>query len=180
MAEKQAWAIAESQDQWTLVAINPSLVMGPGVSHNITSQSRNIVQQMGNGTMKMGVPDWGFGVVDVRDVAHAHMAGAYHPHAKGRYIVSSHNSSLLDMAKQLLPRFGDKYPIPQRIIPKYLIWLIGPMLMPGATRRFISRNIGYPWRGDNRKSIKELGMTYRPLSESMNDFFQQLVDSGQV
>ena len=31
---------------------------------------------------------------------------------------------------------------------------------------------------DNGKSIRELGVTYRPLEESMNDMFQQLIDRG--
>ena len=36
------------------------------------------------------------------------------------------------------------------------------------------------WKGDNSKSIQELGMQYRPMRESMQDFFQQMIDSGLV
>jgi hypothetical protein len=31
---------------------------------------------------------------------------------------------------------------------------------------------------NNSKSQRELGVSYRPLSETMNDFFQQLVDEA--
>jgi len=43
-----------------------------------------------------------------------------------------------------------------------------------------SYNVNYPWRADNSKSIRELGMRYRSLDESMIDFFQQMVEVGIV
>jgi dihydroflavonol-4-reductase len=46
------------------------------------------------------------------------------------------------------------------------------------TRRAVRLNVGLPWKGDNSKSVRELGMSYRPLEETVVDFFQQLVDSG--
>lgn len=178
-AEKEAWRIAKTQDQWDLVVINPSLVMGPGLNPNASSESFNMIRQMGDGTLKAGVPDWGFGVVDVRDLADAHLAGAYTPSAQGRHIVSGHNTSFPEKAEQLVPRFGDDYPIPRKVLPKWLVWLVGPMTSPGMTRKVVSRNIGLPWKGDNSKSIRELGVSYRPLQETMIDFFQQMIDSGQ-
>ncbi len=177
-AEKEAWSIADAQSQWDMITINPSLIMGPALNPKGTSESLNFIRQMGDGKMKGGVPDWGFGVVDVRDVAKAHIAAAYTPEAKGRYITSGQNTSLPEMAKLLLPRFGDKYPIPRKTLPKFLVWLVGPIMDSSMTRKFISKNIGHPWIGDNLKSVRELGMQYRSLSETMNDFFQQMVDEG--
>ena len=179
LAEKEAWKIAQSQNEWDLVTINPSLVMGPGLNPKGTSESFNFIRQMGDGTMKDGVPDWWFGVVDVRDVAKAHMAAAYIKEAQGRYITSAHNTNLAEMAKMLLPRFGDKYPIPRKTVPKFLISLVSIFKDTGLSRQFISQNFGYPWYACNLKSVEQLGMQYRPLSESMNDFFQQMIDTKQ-
>ena len=69
MAEKEAWKMQNQQQRWDLVVINPSLVMGPGISPEITSESFKIIKQLGDGTMKMGAPDYEIGLVDVRDVA---------------------------------------------------------------------------------------------------------------
>ncbi|PLW67873.1 NAD-dependent epimerase/dehydratase family protein [Pseudohalioglobus lutimaris] len=178
-AEKEAWKIAGSQSQWELVTINPSLVMGPGLNPNATSESFNMIMQMGDGSQKRGTPDAGVGVVDVRDLAEAHVGAAYTPGATGRYIISAHDTTLLEMAATLLPKYGNDYPIPRRLLPKWLIWLVAPMVAPGITRKIVSRNFGYPWRGDSSRSVLELGVTYRPLAETMNDFFQQMVDSGR-
>lgn len=178
-AEKEAWRIANGQSQWQLVTINPSLVMGPGLNPDATSESFNMMMQMGDGSQKIGAPRVGIGVVDVRDLAEAHLAVAYTPAATGRHIISGHDTSLLEMAATLLPKYGSDYPIPRRVLPKWLIWLVAPMVAPGTSRRIVSRNFGYPWRGDNSKSVRELGMTYRPLADTMNDFFQQMVDNGR-
>ncbi|MFY0751832.1 NAD-dependent epimerase/dehydratase family protein [Pseudomonas sp. NFX5] len=180
LAEKEAWSIAKKQDRWHLVTINPSLVIGPGVNPNGTSESFNLIRQMGDGTLKMGVPDIGFGVVDVRDLAEAHFRGGFVPEAKGRFIVSGHNTSFLKMAETLLERYGARYPIPRRKLPKWLVWTVGPLMNKGLTRKMISLNVDLPWRADNRRSREILGVSYRPMQDSMNDFFAQLIESGRI
>jgi dihydroflavonol-4-reductase len=39
LAEREAWKIAEAQDRWRLVVVNPSLVVGPGINPFATSES---------------------------------------------------------------------------------------------------------------------------------------------
>ena len=179
VVEREAWVIAKSQDRWKLVVINPSLVVGPGINPNATSESFRILKQFGDGTMKSGVPRWGMGVVDVRDVAQAHLAAAFIKSAEGRHIVNGSNSDFFEMAQCLVEKYGEDYPIPRKTVPKWLIWLIGPMINKAMTRKAVSRNVDVPFRADNSKSMRELGVTYRPLKESMEEMFQQFVDSGQ-
>lgn len=179
VAEKEAWRIAGAQSRWDLVVVNPSLVMGPGISPFGTSESFNLIRQLGNGRMAVGVPDVGIGVVDVRDLAEAHLRAAYMPDANGRNIISAHNTSLPGIARALLPRFA-AWPVPRRIVPKWLVWLVGPLADKGTTRRYVARNVGFRWKADHGKSVRELGMTYRPLEVSVQDMFQQMIDSGQL
>jgi len=179
VAEREAWKIAQSQSAWDLVVVNPSLVIGPGVTPHGTSESFNIVRQMGDGTMKAGVPDLGLGAVDVRDLAEAHLRAAYLPKAAGRHIISAHNTSLLGIAKALLPKFG-AYPVPRRNLPKWLVWLVAPIVDKATTRKFVARNVGYAWSADSSKSTRELGMVYRPLENSISEMFQQMIDNGLI
>ena len=178
VAEQEAWKIAEAQDQWDLVVINPSLVIGPGIKPKATSESFSIMKQMGDGTMKMGAPRMGLGVVDVRDLADAHLAAAFTPEANGRHIVSGTNTTLLDLGMSLLPKYGNDYPIPRKALPKWMVWVIGPMLNKNLTRKSVTLNVNHPWRADNSKSRRELGVTYRPMRESAEEMFQQLIDAG--
>ena len=180
LAEKEAWEINKAQSRWDLVVINPTLVIGPGINPHATSESFNLIRQIGDGTLKSGAPRWGVGVVDVRDLAEAHYRAGFTPQAKGRHIISGHNTDMFAMSQTLLEKYGEEYPIPRRVLPKWLLWLIGPMADRAMTRKIIARNIDLPWIGDNSKGVRELGMSYRPLKKSMNDFFQQMVESGTV
>ena len=60
------------------------------------------------------------------------------------------------------------------------IWLVAPMVNKAMTRKWISRNVNLPWIGDNSKGVRELEMRYRPMKESMIEFFQQMIDSDQL
>ena len=180
LAEREAWEIADAQDRWDLVTINPSLVLGPATNPHGTSESFNLMKQFGDGTLKVGVPRWGLGVVDVRDVAEAHYNAAFTKAARGRYIVSGHNTDFVELAALLREAFGDAFPFPKRTMPRWLVWLAGPFVNKLMTRTVVGRNVGLPWRADNGKGRRELGLTYRPLRESLVEFFQQLVDAGVV
>jgi dihydroflavonol-4-reductase len=65
-------------------------------------------------------------------------------------------------------------------LPKWLVWLVGPIMDKSMTRKMIARNVDLPWHADNGKSVRELGMSYRPVKETINDFFQQMIDSGYL
>jgi len=177
LAEQKAWEINKGQDRWDLVTINPSFVLGPAMNANgATSESISLLKQMGDGTMKSGVPNLGIGVVDVRDVAEAHYAAGFTPEAKGRHITSAHNTTFLRLAQALDPKFGSKYPIPKKALPKWLLSIVGPMINKSITRQFIKNNVNVPFKADNSKVQQELGITFRPINEMMEDAFQSLID----
>lgn len=181
LAEQKAWEINEKQDRWDLVTINPSLVMGPALNAGaVTSESYNILKQMGDGTMKMGIPKMGIGLVDVRDVAEAHFRAGFNPVAKGRYITSAHNTNLFEMAQTLLPKFGNDYPLPKKALPKWLLILIGPLANKAFSRKFIRNNVNIDWKADNSKIKKDLNIEFRPMKETMEDSFKVLIDKGLV
>lgn len=177
LAEREAWKIAEAQSQWRLVVVNPSLVMGPGIKIHASSESFNLMKQMGDGTFKSGTPDLRLGVVDVRDLADAHVRAGFVAEAEGRHIICGHCTSMPEMANALKPTYAN-YPLPNRVIPKFLLWVIGPFVNASLTRKFVSRNLGYPWKADTSKSREALGVSYRPLAETMTDFMAQLIEAG--
>jgi dihydroflavonol-4-reductase len=179
-AEKAAWEMAEAQDRWKLVTINPSLIIGPGTAQSQTSESFNLVKQAGDGTFKMGVPKMEIGMVDVRDVAEAHLRAGFLESAEGRHIVSNETHDFLYICQVLRKKFGDKYPFAKGYLPKWLVWLIGPMANKSLTREMVAKNINHPWAADNSKSKKQLGLTYHPLEPALEMMFQQLLDNGTV
>lgn len=176
VAEKEAWEIQKKQSRWDLVTINPGLVLGPSLTRASASTSLVFIKQLANGTMFPGAPDLWMGVVDVRDVAQAHIKAGFTPAAKGRYITNGANSNALEMGRILRGRFGGGFKFPLFTAPKALVWLIAPMA--GLTRKFVTLNVGYRIGFDNARSRRELGMNYRPLEQTLCDHFQQVLDDG--
>lgn len=177
LAEKTAWDMMKQQDRWDVVTVNPCFVMGPALNAKGTSESLNILKQLGDGTMKAGVPKMGTGIVDIRDLAEAHYKAGFTPAAKGRYIAAGHNTNFLDMALSLQDKFGKDFPLPKRALPKWLLMIVGPMANKLFSRKFIKNNVNIEWKADNSKIKKELGISFRPLQTTMEDAFLVLVDN---
>jgi nucleoside-diphosphate-sugar epimerase len=97
MAEMAAWQIAGSQTQWSMVTINPSLVMGPGLKCHATSVCNKLVVQIGGGELAAAISKTASGIVDVRDVAYAHIAAAYQEGVTGRFVVSGHHTDFVQL-----------------------------------------------------------------------------------
>lgn len=176
VAEKEAWKIAGEQEQWDLVVINPGWILGPSLSKRVDSASIKTMIQFADGTYKMGVPELWNGMVDVRDVAKAHIKAGFTPEANGRHILVSEDATLLDLGKILRKNFGDQYPFPTKEPPKPLFWLISPMF--GFTRKWVTKNVGCKISFDNSYSKENLGITYIPLEQTVKDHFQQILDDG--
>lgn len=176
-AEKEAWKIANAQDRWELVTINPSFVLGPGINPHATSESFSIMKQFANGDMRMGTPEFNIGCIDVRDLAEAHFRAGTYPEASGRYIISGTNSGFREIAG-FIKETHPNYKISPKKLPKFMLWLMAPSV--GMTRKEVSRNVGFPWKANNSKSKNDLKMNYRPIKDTVVEFFDQLVDEGVV
>lgn len=180
LAEKEAWKIQADQDRWQLVCINPSMVAGPALTRYSRSTSIDTLCSLGSGKMWPGVPDMRMGWVDVRDVARAHIEAAFRPDAEGRHIISNGEPSLLDIAKILRQRFGNRYRFPLFVLPKFIVKWFGRFMDSSVTPRFVEQNVGHPLQFDNQRSRDRLGIEYLPLEQTFVEHFQQLIDDGLV
>lgn len=179
LAEKAAWEIAEAQSRWKLVVINPALITGPGLGSAPTSEVFAIIKQLTDGSAKTGVPHIEIGAVDVRDVSKAHLNAAFIEDAHGRNIVFNHQMTFLDIGKAIAAKWPS-LPTPSRTMPKWLVWLVGPMIDEAFSRKWVSQNIGHTWSADNSKAVRELGLTYMPIEKSIQDMVQYMMDQGLV
>ncbi len=177
-AEKEAWKIHDGQNDWKLVVINPSFVMGPSLSHNSDSESLNFMRDMLKGKFGMGAPDLVFGFVDVRDVAKAHLLALENDDAEGRHLLAERTCNVLEYAKLIELAFPGKYKLPKSHSAKFLLYLMGWMF--GLNARFIKRNVGYPLKLNSEKSRNVLGLEYIPLEDTVKDMVDQMVDDRLI
>lgn len=176
LAEKEAWSIAGRQMRWDLVVMNPAFVLGPSLSRRTDSTSTGFLLSILKGEFKTGAPALHYGVVDVRDVAHAHIQAGFTPGASGRNILCNDTLTIMEMVQLIRAQHGDRFPLPKREAPKWLIQLLAPAF--GVSRQFIRDNVGFPLAFDNTRSIRELALRYRPIKETILDQVAQLVQDG--
>lgn len=168
-AEKEAWNMYDAQEQkrWHLVVMCVALVLGPTPATSSESGSLFLMDELLSGWMFYGVPDLHFAVVDIRDVAAAHIRAAEVTHAKGRYIVSHPATlSFLQISIHFKRRRKGSLWLPAHQLPTPLVKVVGPLF--GLTQKWMSRNLGVKFTVDNTRSVDELGLEYRPIEDTLD------------
>ncbi|WP_369975178.1 NAD-dependent epimerase/dehydratase family protein [Xanthomonas bundabergensis] len=170
VAEQEAWALCRAQQRWDLVCINPGLVLGPSPAAGSDSGSLFLLDELMRGLFFYGLPDLSFATVDVREVASAHIAAAKLAAARGRYIVASADMvAFMEIARTLRKVHRRPYLLPRLRIPDPVLRLIGPLF--GLTPKYIRNHLGIRFTLDNRRSIQELGVHYRPVEQTLLDHY---------
>jgi dihydroflavonol-4-reductase len=105
------------------VTVNPSLVLGPLLTGDF-STSLEAIKKMLEGSLP-GIPNFGFSVVDVRDVADLHVKCLTAPDmANERFIAAGPWLSMKDIAAILKVGLGDDArKVPSRRLPDFLVKL---------------------------------------------------------
>jgi nucleoside-diphosphate-sugar epimerase len=124
LAERAAWEFVHGLpegEKFELVTIAPGLILGPLLGADF-SISAEVVRKLLTGELP-GCPDLGFAMVDVRDVADAHVSAMITPEARDqRFIVALEHVPWLKVAEILQKHFGPKgFKIPQRRLPNWVL-----------------------------------------------------------
>lgn len=178
VAEKEAWKIQSEQSNWDLVTINPGFVLGPSLTSRADSTSIDFMINLLNGKLKFGVPKLTFGVVDVRDVAKAHIEAIKKPQASGRYLLVSQSLNMKQIADILMKKYKGKYSIPKSELPNALLYAFGPL--QGFSWKYIKRNVDKPLNFNNTKSKNELSINYIDPEKTILNHAEQIINSGLV
>jgi len=180
LAERAAWefhkALPEAQ-RFELVALNPVVVMGPLIKKAHVRSSPNTLRDLLVRKMP-ACPRLYLGLVDVRDVALAHQLALELPEASGRYILHNRGLWIREMAQIIAPRFPD-YPVPTWPLPDVAVYAAA-LFDKRLSIAFLRQQLGRSVVIDNSRSRKELGLSYRPLEETLVDTCQSFIDLGMA
>ncbi|MEV0205277.1 NAD-dependent epimerase/dehydratase family protein [Streptomyces sp. NPDC050788] len=171
VAEQAAWEAAEAQERWRMVVVNPGLVLGPSLTPASESGSLFLLEELFKGYFFYGAPDFSFTTVDVRDLADAHIAAAETADARGRYIVAAERmTSFYEMARILRRTYPRDLRLPRTRLPHWPVRILGPAF--GLSQDYIRKHLGIRFEVDNSRGRKELGITYRPIEETLLDHYE--------
>ena len=157
--------------------INPSVVLGPVWSRDY-SASVSLVKNLLNGNMR-ACPDFGFGVVDVRDVADLHVRALKAPGMAGeRFIASGRFMKLREVADVLRAELGAQAPqVTTRDVPD---WLVRVAALFNPLARAVVGELGSVRHHDASHAKAVLGWVTRPVEQSILDSARSLIELGLV
>lgn len=179
LSEQYAWSAVEKESPpFDVVSILPGYVVGPVYTQEHLRSSPTLLRDLFTGKFPMA-PRFNFGTVDVRDVADAHVNALEIPQASGRYLLSSVNMSVLEMAQIMKQHFPHRTKIPQRNMPNFLMYLIA-LFDKRVNFAFLRRNLDQVSLFDHTRSVEELKICYRPKEQSIIDTCQSMLDGGLV
>lgn len=179
LAERAAWDFIASPEAkgMELAVINPGAILGPVLTAD-TSSSLEIVRQLMSRALP-ACPRIGFPVVDVRDVAAAHVTAMTRAEAAGkRFICTEKHAWFRDMAKVLDARFGPEgWKIPTGELPN---WFVRMVSLFNPTLKSITPLLDVERRFDTRRIWKELDWKPRGMEAMVIASGESLAELGVV
>ena len=158
-------AVAEGLDA---VIVNPALVWGPGRSGEGTFA---LAERIAASRMPLAPPG-ATGVVDVEDVAAGLCLACAHGATGERYVLSGASLPWLEIVDTLAHATGARPP--RGTAPSWALGMLGALAEAGAlaTRsdpavtRATARSASAAYRYDGTKATRDLGLHYRPFTET--------------
>ncbi|HEY5339198.1 MAG TPA: NAD-dependent epimerase/dehydratase family protein [Rhizomicrobium sp.] len=178
IAEKAAWDfINTSGGKTELVTILPTGIFGPVLTTDGLG-SVQIVQRLMQGALP-GMPHFGMNVVDVRDVADAHIRAMTMSEAAGqRFIAGSGWLWMDDIGRILRETFGDRAKkVPVRRLPSFVLRLLS-LFRPEL--KDVTVMLDRKHDVTSAKAQRVLGWTPRPPETAIVDCADSLIAKNAV
>ena len=181
LAERAAWDLLKElpdDKKFELVVMNPGYVLGPLLSPESGEGSKAVMTMILNGEFP-GVPAMNMPIVDVRDVAAAHIKGLEADGAPNhRFLLVSHNVWMLEVAQQLKAEFESQgYKIKTGKLPKPVMWL-SKFFNDGARAIYPSLDHVLTYDVEPMRSI--LGINPLPSEQTIMEMAYSLIELGVV
>lgn len=182
LAERAAWDfVREHNTRFDLVALNPGMVLGESLGPAING-SNQVIRDLLSGVYP-GIMALNFCMVDVCDVARAHMQALETPAARGRYLCSSDSMTMAEIVALLKTSGYSAYKLPKRDMSAG--WISGLVKLlsytqPKGAGDFIRSHLGKTMRVSNERASRQLGIEFRPVRETLLATIKDLQHWGHI
>ncbi|KAF8381552.1 hypothetical protein PRIPAC_70694 [Pristionchus pacificus] len=184
LAERAAWDYwnaLPADSRFALTVLNPTLVFGPVLS-DVDHGCATILARMMKRKTNLAQPKVSLGLVDVRDVAEAHVRALERPETDGERILvtacpSAWYADIARWLKHEFKRYG--YGITTWEVPTWILKIYAASGIDPQSKAVVRRR-GPELRFDNAKSIRLLDMKYRSVEKSVVEMMHSMIENGMV
>ncbi len=180
LAEKFAWEFHKKlpeENRFDLISINPCLVLGPVYTKIHARSSPTVIKDLLTGKFP-ACPNFRFSLVDVREVADAHVNALETNSAQGRYLLY-HEGKWMQEISAVIRKEYPQSKAPYKVFPNWLMYIFS-IFDKRLTFSFLKRNLGIVVQADASKAAKDLGIQHRSIEESIKDTCQSFIDNGFI
>lgn len=178
LAERAAWGFIKNLDAahpLELAVINPGFVIGPYLNPDLSTSGQLIYKLLRREVP--GVPHTRLHIVDVRDVAAAHIAAMTTPEAAGQRFCCVAPYCFAQDVALILARHFPAYRVPTRQIPDFVIRVIA--LFDKAVALIVD-DLDKEYTVSIVKIQKTLNWQPRPLEETVVDMAESMIVQGML
>ena len=158
-----------------MVTINPCVVLGPPLSKRHLSGSPSFLMMLLRREIPFVIP-MHISIVDVRDVAEAHVRALTRGEDAGRYLVVSGQMWWKDIARAIRAE-NPSLKVPTRQIP-YSLSLIVSILHPRVSLSWARMHLGKRLFWDASPAQRDLGMEWKDPRDSVLDTIPPILENG--
>ena len=179
-AERAVLAAAD-ENEIEVVCVNPASVQGPGRA----SGSTRLLLDYLNGRLK-AVVDSTLSLIDIADCTSGHLLAASKGMPGERYVLSGATLTVREGLALLSRLAGLEQPV--RTLPPSLAMTLATVVEAvgwvrrGSPRicRELARTITHGHAYDGSKAVRELGLSYTPIEETLRRTMEWWIDQGLV
>ena len=179
-AERAVLAAAD-ENEIEVVCVNPASVQGPGRA----SGSTRLLLDYLNGRLKV-VVDSTLSLIDIADCTTGHLLAASKGMPGERYVLSGATLTVREGLALLSRLAGFEQPV--RTLPPSLAMTLATvveavaLVRRGSPRicRELARTITHGHAYDGSKAVRELGLSYTPIEETLRRTMEWWIDQGLV
>jgi len=165
----------EDSEKIKMITIHPCMVFGPPLSSRHLSGSLSVIMMLMRRELPLILP-MQINIVDVRDVAEAHVRALTMGENKGRYLTVAGEMMWGDISKLLKKKYSNrKWPIRQ--LP-YFIALIVCAFHPKVSISWAKRHLKNKLYWDATPAENDLEMKWNSLDETIIDTIPNIIDNG--
>jgi nucleoside-diphosphate-sugar epimerase len=176
LAEQAAWDYVSAEGQGLeLAVINPTAVLGPAISDDVSTSLSMVIQPLKRAMP--AYPKLHQGIVDVGDVAKAHIEAMERPEAAGERFIACADTLWFSEVGKILAEAYPERKLPKGELPTWLVRLMSNVnpelkpLLPNLNRRRVY---------SSEKARTMLGIDFIPAKDALLVSAESVIKLGMV